>query len=159
MAVWKSSPNGKSEPVSRQNNSLFGNLNGSELTFVSCQVQSIGGLGGSQAEEHYKVCQFRTQLELLDHIFFMWQKNVSFCQLSTCLALSFVIRAAPWIWFKSAPTHSDLGRIGGAGKSEWCCHSWAECWPCHGLPPFFLLLSLSAFPSDDISSSSSVSFF
>lgn len=43
MAVWKSSPNGKSEPVSRQNNSLLGNLNGSELTFVSCQVQSKGG--------------------------------------------------------------------------------------------------------------------
>lgn len=52
------------------------------------------------------------------------------------LALSFVMGAALWIWFKSAPTHSDLGRIGGAGKSERCCHSWPECWPCHGLTPF-----------------------
>lgn len=58
MVVWKSSPNGKSEPISRRNNSLLRNLNGSELTFVSCQVQSSGGWEGLQQRSctlHYKV--------------------------------------------------------------------------------------------------------
>lgn len=69
MVVWKSSPNGKSEPISRRNNSLFRNLSGSDLTFVSCQVQSSGGWEGLQLRSctlHYKLWQFWTCLKLSD---------------------------------------------------------------------------------------------
>lgn len=51
-----------------------------------------------------------------------------------------------WVWFRSAPMLRDLGRKGGAGKSERCCQSWPVHWPCLG-PTFSpLFLSLSATP-------------
>lgn len=55
MVVWKSGPNGKSEPISRQNNSLLRNLNASELTFVSCHALSSGGWEGSKEEQYIKL--------------------------------------------------------------------------------------------------------
>lgn len=150
MVVWKSSPNGKSEPISRRNNSRLRNLNGSELTFVSCQVQSSGGWEGLQKRSctlHYKVCQFWTRLKLSDHKIFCDTGRIFLpTQHMHTLAVSFVMGVAQWIWFKSTPLHCDLGRRGGAGKSERCCQSWPEHWPCHG-PTFSpLFLSLSAAP-------------
>lgn len=55
MVVWKSGPNGKSEPISRRNNSLLRNLNASELTFVSCHALSSGGWEGSKEEQYIKL--------------------------------------------------------------------------------------------------------
>lgn len=81
--------------------------------------------------------------------FFLARKDVSCCLLSMCTPEQCVIcygSGTQWVWFKSTPLHCDLGRRGGAGKSERCCQSWPEHWPCHG-PTFSLLfLSLSAAP-------------
>lgn len=145
MAVWKSSPNGKSEPVSRQNNSLLGNLNGSELTFVSCQVESKRGVGRVPSRGALQSVPVSNPTAIVGPYFFFYvTKECIFlpAQHMPTLALSFVMGAALWIRFKSAPTHSDLGRIGGAGKSERCCHGQPECWPCHGLTPFLFFVSL-----------------
>lgn len=97
MVVWKSTPNGKSEPVSRRNNAFLGKLNGSELTFVSCQVWSSGGGEDLLQREalHYKAYGFQSQLKLLDNsfffVFFLWYKG-HIAAYSAHLAMQFVIR-------------------------------------------------------------------
>lgn len=94
------------------------------------------------------MCQFWTHLNLSDHKIFFVVKDVVLLptQHVYTLAVSFVMGAAQWMWFKSTPLHYDLERRGGAGKSERCCQSWPEHWPCCG-PTFSpLFLSLSAAP-------------
>lgn len=156
MVVWKSGPNGKSEPISRRNNSLLRNLNASELTFVSCHALSSGGWEGSKEEQYIKLQMLSVpvlnppkvvgQRGFFRLFFFCPLKGVSRCLLSMCTPGSVICYGSctQWMWFKSTPLHYDLGRRGGAGKSERCCQSWPEHWPCHG-PAFSLLfLSLSA---------------
>lgn len=151
MVVWKSSPNGKSEPISRRNNSLLRNLNGSELAFVSCQVQSSGGWVRLQQKsstlQMVSVPVLNPPKLVGPQDFF--QQRTYLAAYSACAHPSSVIcygSRTQWLWFKSTPLHYDLGRGGGAGKSERCCQSWPEHWPCRG-PTFSpLFLSLSAAP-------------
>lgn len=153
MVVWKSSPNGKSEPISRRNNSLLRNLNGSELTFVSCQVQHSGGWEGLRQREQYIRLQMvsvpaRNAPKVVGpRDIFCVEGCVLLLGTCTLYQRNLLWSSIQWLWFKSTPLHYDLGRRGGAGKSERCCQSWPERWPCHG-PTFspFVFVSLSFSP-------------
>lgn len=147
-------------------------LNGSELTFVSCQVGSGGSGGGGDSEvvssggvgvegAHYvthkapplalnppRTCQTRRFFFPLFFSIFtsLPQKDASFCPLSTsCARHGSVIHygsAAPPLIQGRPPVRCDLGWRGGARKSERRCQGWPGA-PTSSRPPLLLRLSLS----------------
>lgn len=139
-----SSPNGKSEPVSRHNNSLLGNLNGSELTFVSCQVQCKGGVGRVPSRGALQSLPLSNPTRIVGPYFF-------------CVTNKMYLSAS------SAQAHASAVICYGSGtvdliqecthtlwpwEDRWSREEWTvlpQSWPCHGLTPF-LCFCLSLLP-------------